>query len=79
MDIPAGLKLTPDEAADYLAVSRTFVLKLMESGQLPFERIGGHRRIRLCDLRDYEKSQRSRADAAMEEMARINQELGLYE
>jgi excisionase family DNA binding protein len=79
VDIPAGLGLTPNEAADYLHVSRTFVLNLMESGQLPFKRIGRHRRIRLRDLRDYERSQRSRADAAMDEMARINQELGLYE
>lgn len=79
MDIPVGLGLTPNEAADYLNVSRTFVLKLMESGQLPFKRIGRHRRIRLCDLRDYEKSQRSQADAAMEERAQINRELGLYE
>jgi excisionase family DNA binding protein len=72
-------ELTLDEAADYLNVSRTFVLKLMDTGQVLSRRVGSHRRVRFGDLRDYEKSQRSRADAAMEEMARINQELGLYE
>lgn len=77
--IPAETELTPNEAADYLNVSRTFVLKLMDTGQIPFRRVGSHRRILFGDLRDYEKSQRSRADAAMDEMARINQELGLYE
>jgi excisionase family DNA binding protein len=77
--IPADSELTPNEAADYLAVSRTFVLKLMDTGQIPFRRVGAHRRLRFADLREYEKGQRSRADAAMDEMAQINQKLGLYE
>ena len=77
--IPAKSELTPNEAADYLAVSRTFVLKLMDTGQIPFRRVGSHRRIRFGDLKDYEKRQRARADAAMDEMAQISQELGLYE
>jgi excisionase family DNA binding protein len=76
--IPAEAEFTPNEAADYLNVSRTFVLKLLDEGQIPFRRVGSHRRIRFGDLRDYEKQQRVRADDAMEEMARINQELDLY-
>ena len=79
MDTPLEAELTPKEASDYLNVPFAFVLKLMETGQLPFRRVGSHQRIRFGDLTDYAKSQRSRADAAMEEMARINQELGLYE
>lgn len=77
--IPAEAEFTPNEAADYLNVSRTFVLKLLDEGQLPFRRVGSHRRIRFGDLRDYEKRQRSQADEAMDALARINQELGLYE
>jgi excisionase family DNA binding protein len=77
--VPAEAELTPNDAAEYLNVSRTFVLKLMDTGKIPFRRVGSHRRLRFGDLREYEKSQRSRADAAMDEMARINQELGLYE
>jgi excisionase family DNA binding protein len=77
--IPAEADFTPNEAADYLNVSRTFVLKLMDTGQLPFRRVGAHRRVSFGDVREYEKAQRSRADAAMDEMAAINQELGLYE
>ena len=75
----ADSELTPNEAADYLNVSRMFVSNLMDTGQLPFRPVGSHRRIRFCDLSDYKKSQRLRADAAMDEMAQINQELGLYE
>jgi excisionase family DNA binding protein len=71
--------VTLGEAAEYLNVSRSFVLNLMVTGQIPFRRVDCDRRIRIGDLREYEKSQRSRADAAMDEMARINQELGLYE
>lgn len=77
--IPSEAEFTPNEAADYLNVSRTFVLKLLDEGQLSFRRVGSHRRIRFGDLRDYEKRQRSQADEAMDELASLNQELGLYE
>ncbi len=77
--VPAEAELTPNEAADYLSVSRTFVLKLLDAGQIPFRRVGSHRRIRFGDIRDYEKRQRCRADEAMEEIADINQKLRLYE
>jgi excisionase family DNA binding protein len=59
--IPAEAEFTPNEAADYLNVSRTFVLKLLDEGQIPFRRVGSHRRIRFGDLREYEKRQRDQA------------------
>jgi excisionase family DNA binding protein len=77
--IPVEAEFTPNEAADYLNVSRTFVLKLLDEGQIPFRRVGSHRRIRFGDLRNYEIRQQGQADEAMDEMAHINQELGLYE
>lgn len=43
--------LTVEEAADVLALSRSSVYALMESGQLPYVKILRARRIRLADVR----------------------------
>ncbi len=72
-------ELTPNEAADYLRASRTFVAKLMDEGTLPYRLVGTHRRIRYGDLQAYEKAQAARSRAAMAELTRLSQDMGLYE
>ncbi len=47
-------QLTTQEAADYMGVSRPFLIGLLQKGQIPFHKVGAHRRIRFTDLRAYE-------------------------
>lgn len=42
--------LTRDLAAAYLAVSKRTLDRLVQAGELPAYRIGGHRRFRLDDI-----------------------------
>jgi len=42
-------EITPEEAAGILGMSRPLVRRRMDTGLLPFRRVGTHRRIRLAD------------------------------
>jgi excisionase family DNA binding protein len=76
---PHALRLTTQEAADMLGVSRPTLIKLLESGQIPYETPSRHRRIQLMDLLSYQALRRSERRATLDELAADAQDLGLYE
>ena len=75
--LPAGQELTTVEAANFLNVSRPFVIKEIEAGRLRHRMVGTHRRIAFEDLITYARSMRQQQDSALERMADNAHELGL--
>lgn len=52
MNTPERLLYRPKEAADALGIGVTKLYELMDSGQIPWIRVGSHRRIPADLLRD---------------------------
>jgi excisionase family DNA binding protein len=63
---------TTQAAANFLGMSRPYLLRLLEAGKLPFYKIGTHRRILLRDLMAF-ADERSRERAST--LSRMTREL----
>ncbi len=78
VEIVSGSQMmTTQQAADFMNVSRPHVVKLMESGELPFTKVGKHRRVDLKDLKVYQNVQKKRARKALQKLADSAQELDM--
>jgi excisionase family DNA binding protein len=51
--IPVMRELATQTAVGILGVSRPFLVGLIERGEIPFHKVGTHRRIYLKDVLDY--------------------------
>lgn len=75
--VPIGTRLSTQQAAGLLGVSRPHVVKLLDSGEIPHTKTGKHRRVLLSDVIAYRDRQSARRSEALDELARLSQDLPL--
>lgn len=76
---PADIELTTGQAADMLGVSRPYLIARLEAGELPFRKVGRHRRIRMDDVLAYKATMQVQRKAALDELVAHSEALGGYD
>ena len=76
---PHHTVLSTSEAAEILGVSRPTLVRLLESGEIPFDQPGRHRRVRLADVLAYQERARRRRAAGLDQMVADAEDAGLYD
>ena len=77
MLMPAKQELSTVEAANFMNVSRPFIIKEIDEGRIPYRMVGTHRRIQFDDLKKYAEEMRAQQKNALDRMAENARELGL--
>lgn len=77
--IPYNKQLTTQQAADFLNVSRPFLIKLLNGGTIPYSSVGKHRRIQFNDLVQYQVRRDADRRRRLAKITEIGRELGQYE
>ncbi|CRK60996.1 Excisionase [Alloactinosynnema sp. L-07] len=76
---PSHTVLTTSEAAHLLGISRPTLVRLLESGEIPYEQPARHRRVRLQDVLAYQERARRARAAGLDEMVRDAEDHGIYD
>jgi excisionase family DNA binding protein len=75
--IPMDKELTTQQAADILNVSRPYLNKILDLGDIAHRKVGRNRRIQFSVLMEYKKSQEKKSQDALQELADQSQELDM--
>ncbi len=75
--VPLHSEMTTQQAADFLNVSRPYLITLLERGRLRYTKVGTHRRIQFKELIAYKDKIREQSSDAMDELVKLAQENNL--
>lgn len=73
--IPHDKELTTKEAADILNLSRPFLVKLLDRGDMPYHRVGTHRRLNVEDVLAYRELRAARRREKLRELTELSEQV----
>ena len=76
---PIHQQLTTQEVAEFLRIRRPALIELLDAGEIPYEHVGRHRRVRLIDALEYRDARSERRREALDELVSVSESAGMYE
>ncbi len=73
--IPHDKELTTKEAANILNVSRPYLVKVLDRGDIPHHRVGTHRRLNVEDVLAYRELRAARRREKLRELTELSEQL----
>jgi len=77
--VPENEALTTQAAADFLGVSRPFLVGLLEKGEIPYHAVGAHRRVEFKDVAAYRQERNQKRRVGMEALYKAVEHAGVYD
>ena len=77
--VPIRKEMSTYEAAALLNVSHQYLMRLLEQGDIPYQQVGVHRRIRFLDVMAYKQRRDAGRAKHLQRMIRLCEEAGAYE
>ena len=77
--VPVQADVTTTQAAELLGMSRPFLIKLLERGELPFHMIGTHRKLKASDVTRYKNVRSIKRRESLNALAALSADLGIDE
>lgn len=76
--VPVATEMTTQAAADLIGCSRPHLVKILEEGQIPYTKIGRHRRVKFEDVMEYKRRMKAEQEKLIIEIMNADEESGLY-
>jgi len=76
--IPDDTLLTTQQAAEILNISRPYLYRLLDTGEIPFIPVGTHRKLRLADVEALRVRRRNESRNALNAITALNHECDDY-
>ncbi len=77
--VPVSQRIGTQEAAELLGISRPTLVRLLEDGEIPYDKPSRHRRLQLSDVLEYRDRSHSHAKETLDFMTAEASSLGLYD
>ncbi|OWV72874.1 excisionase [Rhizobium sp. R339] len=76
--LPDEEMLSTQAAADILNVSRQYLVRLVDAGELPAEMVGSHRRLRATDVAAFKAARDARRTSALDRLTSLSEDVDGY-
>jgi excisionase family DNA binding protein len=76
--LPEEKMLSTQEAADLLNVSRQYLVRLVDAGELAAAKVGSHRRLRVADIVAFKSARDAKRTWALDRLTELSEETGGY-